>query len=106
MLFIVGPEMVQGDKLVMHIGPDTHPTFEYEVAAVYGPHVIELVDHFYNVWEPVLLPEQLAEIKAGIVRVRGAANVKAYLMRILRPVRFPKETDPVLMRPTGDPRLN
>lgn len=110
LLFATGPEMLQGEHLTAKIGGANQPLFEYEVAAVYTADCIALVAEYCEVWEPVLQPSHVDEMRQGIQRVRRAgATCKAYLLKAVRVLELPKPAEdpkPVRKSANFNPIMN
>lgn len=94
LLFAAGREMVQGERLNMKVGGPTQPLLKYEVVAVYTAEAVQLVADYCAVWEPVLPPAHIVEMRAGIQRVRNAPTAKAYLLRVTGVVEVPQPEAP------------
>lgn len=106
LMFATGEGLTQGQVLQLGFGPG--PRYDYSVAAIYKPEEpAALIEQYYNVWEPVLDGPQVAEIRAGIQRVRANAAVcLAYLLK-LEGVHQEQPPAPVQPRPMpGNPQNN
>lgn len=105
-MFATGKGLTEGQVLQLGFGPG--PRYDYSVAAIYKPEdPAALIEQYYNVWEPVLDPPQVAEIRAGIQRVRASAgDCLAYLLK-LEGVHKEQAPAPVQPRPKpGNPQNN
>jgi len=81
LMFMSGDTLPQDKPLVLAFGGT--PRLDYTIAAVYKPEdPVALIEQYYNVWEPVLDPPQVAEIRAGIQKVRASTDCLAYLLKL------------------------
>lgn len=81
LMFAAGPTLEKGQLLQLAFGDAQQ--YAYSVATIYHPEApAALIEQYYNIWEEVLDPAQVSEIRAGIQRVRSNAGVLAYLLKL------------------------